>query len=257
MVVGGYGRSVIIYGVVNASPDSLALDSIATTPDQAVERARQLLADGADAIDLGGQGSTDAAEVIDWTDEWARVEHLIPALAELGVDVSIDSWRPEVVRRSLDAGATVINAADGMQSDEMWKVASDFDVPIVVPFLSGPNPREMDLVTSDPVQVMLDFFEARLADADRFGLRSRCIVDPGTGFAPPNWEWQQRFEYQKIVYSNLDRLRVFGLPMYIALPWKETAQHDELLDIVVQQRPEFGRAHYPAKIRRTQAAHGV
>jgi len=144
-----------------------------------------------------------------------------------------------------------------MQTDEMWQVASDFDVPIVVPFLSGPNPREMEFVTSDPVQVMVDFFEARLADADRFGLRSRCIVDPGTGFAPPNWPWEQRFEYQKIVYSNLDRLRRFGLPIYIALPWKETAQHDELLDIVVRQRPEYGRAHYPEKIRRFQAAAGI
>lgn len=253
--------AVIIYGVVNASPDSLSLDSIATTPDEAVTRARGLIADGADAIDLGGQGSTDFAEVVDWTQEWSRVEHLIPALAALGVDVSIDSWRHEVVRRSLEAGATVINAADGMQSDEMWEVATDYDVPIVVPFLSGPNPREMGPlsggVTSDPVQMMLDFFEARLADADRFGLRSRCIVDPGTGFAPPNWPWDQRFEYQKIVYSNLDRLRVFNLPIYIALPWKETPQHDELLDIVVQQRPEYGRAHYPAKIRRFQATHGI
>jgi dihydropteroate synthase len=253
----GTFRGVIIYGVVNASPDSLSIDSIATTPDEAVARATQLLADGADAIDLGGQGSTDFAEVVDWTDEWTRVEHLIPALATLGVDVSIDSWRPEVVRRALDAGATVINAADGMQSDEMWQVATDFDVPIVVPFLSGPNPREMEFVTSDPVQVMIEFFEARLADADRFGLRSRCIVDPGTGFAPSNWLWEQRFEYQKIVYSNLDRLRRFGLPIYIALPWKETAQHDELLDIVVRQRPEYGRAHYPAKIRRVQAAAGI
>ena len=248
---------MIIYGVVNASPDSLSLDSIATTPDDAVTRARQLLADGADAIDLGGQGSTDVAEVVDWTVEWERVEHLIPALAALGVDVSIDSWRPEVVRRSLDAGATVINAADGMQTDEMWQVAADFDVPIVVPFLSGPNPREMDFVTSDPVQVMLDFFTERLAQADRYGLRHRCIVDPGTGFAPPNWPWEQRFEYQKVVYSNLDRLRVFDLPIYIALPWKETAQHDELLDIVVNQRPEYGRAHYPEKIRRVQRAHGI
>jgi dihydropteroate synthase len=248
---------VIIFGVVNASPDSLEINSIAVDADEAMARARQLLADGADAIDLGGQGSTDFADVVDWTEEWARVEPIIPALASLGVDLSIDSWRPEVVRRALDAGATVINAADGMQSDEMWKVASDFDVPIVVPFLSGPNPREMDLVTADPVQAMIDFFESRLAHADRFGLRKRCIIDPGTGFAPPNWVWQQRFEYQKIVYSNLDELRRFDLPLYIALPWKETAQHDELLDIVVQQRPEYGRAHFPAKIRAVQAHHGI
>lgn len=245
---------MIIYGVVNASPDSLADDSIATTPEAAVDRARSLLADGADAIDLGGQGSTDKATVVGWEDEWARVEHLLPALADLGVDISIDSWRPEVVQRSLDAGASVINAADGMQSDEMWKVAAEYDVPIVVPFLSGPNPREMDHVRTDPVEVMLDFFEARLADADRFGLRHRCIVDPGTGFAPSNWAWDDRFVYQKRVYSNLDALRRFGLPIYIALPWKETAQHDELLEIVVRQRPEYGRAHYPEKIRRFEAA---
>lgn len=248
---------MIIYGVVNASPDSLADDSIATTPEAAVARARQLLADGADAIDLGGQGSTDQATVVPWEDEWRRLEHVVPALAALGVDVSIDSWRPEVVRRALDAGATVINAADGMQSDEMWQVATDFDVPIVVPFLSGPNPRAMEHVTSDPVQVMVEFFEARLAQADRYGLRSRCILDPGTGFAPPNWEWPKRFEYQKRVYGNLDELRRFDLPIYIALPWKETPDHDLLLEIVVDQRPEYGRAHYPAKIRRVQRERGV
>ena len=54
--------------------------------------------------------------------------------------MSVDTWRPEVLRRALQAGATVINAADGMQTDEMWQVAAEFDVPIVVPFLSGPEP---------------------------------------------------------------------------------------------------------------------
>jgi dihydropteroate synthase len=132
---------VFLYGVVNASPDSLNLDSIATSPEAAVARARQLLADGADGIDLGGQGSTDNATVVPWQAEWDRLRDIVPALAELDVPMSIDSWRPEVTRRALAAGATVINAADGMQSDDMWAVAAEFDVPIVVPFLSGPNPR--------------------------------------------------------------------------------------------------------------------
>lgn len=248
---------MLLYGVINASPDSLNTDSIATTPDAAVARARRLLADGADAIDLGGQGSTDIADVVDWHDEWARLSAIVPALVSLGVDVSIDSWRPEVARLALEAGATVINAADGMQTDGMWEVAADFDVPIVVPFLSGPNPRAMDRVDTDPIAVMLEFFEARLADADRFGLRRRCIVDPGTGFAPPNWPWDERFVYQKHVYSNLDALRVFDLPLYIALPWKETVQHDELLEIVVAQQPEYGRVHYPAKVRAFERRLGV
>jgi dihydropteroate synthase len=240
---------MFLYGVVNASPDSLNTDSIATTPEQALARARQLLADGADGLDLGGQGSTDVAEVVPWEAEWDRLHDLVPALATLGVPMSVDTWRPEVLRRALQAGATVINAADGMQSDEMWKVATEFDVPIVVPFLSGPNPRAMEMVDRDPVDAIVEFFDARLRDADRFGLRARCVLDPGTGFAPSNWPWDERYLYQKRVYSNLDAMRVFGLPLYIALPWKDTAQHDELLEIVVRARPEFGRVHYPAKVR--------
>ena len=136
----------------------------------------------------------------------------------------------------------------------MWDVAADFEVPIVVPFLSGPNPREMEHVRTDPVVTMLEFFDARLRDADRFGARDRCILDPGTGFAPPEWPWEQRFVYQREVYTRLDELRTFGLPIYIAMPWKETPQHDELLEIVVRRRPEFGRVHYPAKVRRFEAA---
>jgi len=241
-----------LYGVVNASPDSLNTDSIATTPAAAAARARQLLADGCQGIDLGGQGSTDVAAEVPWHEEWARLEAIVPALVGLGVPVSIDTWRPETARRALEQGVSVINAADGMQSAEMWEVAVDFEAPIVVPFLSGPDPRRMSHVGSDPVATIVEFFDARLRDADRYGLRRRCILDPGTGFAPSNWPWEQRYEYQKIVYSNLDELRVFDLPLYIALPWKDTAQHDELLDIVLRGRPEFGRCHYPAKIRRVE-----
>ena len=63
-------------------------------------------------------------------------------------------------------------------------MAADFDVPVVVPFLSGPNPRAMEMVDRDPVEAIVEFFDARLRDADRYGLRHRCILDPGTGFAP-------------------------------------------------------------------------
>ena len=240
---------MFLYGVVNASPDSLNADSIVGSTEQALARAQLLLADGANGLDLGGQGSTDAATVVPWEAEWQRLESLVPALAALGVPMSVDTWRPEVLRRALQAGATVINAADGMQNPEMWEVAAEFDVPIVVPFLSGPNPRAMEMVERNPVAAIVEFFDARLREADRYGLRHRCVLDPGTGFAPSNWPWEARYLYQKQVYGNLAAMRVFGLPLYVALPWKETAQHDELLEIVIRNQPEFGRVHYPAKVR--------
>jgi dihydropteroate synthase len=245
---------VFIYGVVNASPDSKQRDSIIATPAEAVARARMLLERGADGIDVGGQGSTDEATVVDWTVEWARLEPIIPALAALGVSLSIDSWRPEVVRRALESGATVINAADGMQDDAMWRVAADFDVPIVVPFLSGPNPRQLAYVSRDPIDALIEFFTDRLAVADRYGLRHRCIVDPGTGFAPAGAEWNERYRYQKHVYSNLAALRRFDLPLYVALPWKESPQHEEVLAIVVGQGLEYGRSHRPWQVRDVEAA---
>lgn len=220
-------------------------------------RARALLAAGADGLDLGGQGSTDIAEVVDWSVEWARLEHIVPVLATLGVPFSVDTWRPQVARRALEAGANLLNAADGMQTDAMWEVVAEFDVPVVLPFLSGPDPRSMTMVERDPVEAIVEFFEARLADADRYGLRHRCILDPGTGFAPSNWPWEQRYLYQKRVYTNLDQLRRFELPIYVALPWKRTAQHDELLEIVVRAQPEHGRVHHPERVRELELALGL
>lgn len=243
-----------IFAVVNASPDSLHEESIVHDASSALARGRELLALGGDAIDVGGQGSTDIATVVPWQDEWSRLEHVIPALASLGVDVSVDTWKPEVARRALEAGATVLNAADGMQHDAMWEVAANFGVPVVVPFLSGPDPRSMEMVTGDPVDAIIEFFDARLRDADRFGMRERCILDPGTGFAPPAWPWEQRYLYQREVYTRLDELRRFGLPLYVALPWRRTEQHDELLEIVVRQQPEYGRAHHPDRVRSVEAA---
>lgn len=244
---------MMLFGVVNCSPDSLNTDS--TVHDEAEARARidSLIGDGAQGIDIGGQGSTEYATLADWETEWSRVETAIGLARERVGDVSIDSWRPEVVRRALEAGANVINAANGMQDDTFWELAAEFEAGVVVPFMNGPNPFELTHVVGDPIDAMLDYFTARLEQADRFGVRKRVLLDPGTGFGPDGWAWEDRYHYQKHVYSNLGRLRVLDLPLYIPLPWKRTAQHDELLEIVLAQRPDYGRAHYPSHIRAVEA----
>ena len=245
-----------LFGVVNASPDSLNGDSIVQTPDDARRRAETLVAEGVWGFDLGGQGSTSQATQSTLDEEWSRLEPIIPVLGSYGLPFSVDTWRPEIARRALEAGATWMNAADGLQEPGMYEVAAEFGCPVVLPFLSGPDPLHLEHVRGDdPVAVLGEFFEAMLREADGYGIRHNVVLDPGTGFAPHDWPWEQRFAYQKQVYSQLDRLRVFGLPLYIALPWKDTSQHAELLDIVVAGDPEYGRAHYPARVHAATAAH--
>ncbi|MGH2708419.1 MAG: dihydropteroate synthase [Actinomycetota bacterium] len=245
---------MFLFGVINASPDSVNIDSIVEGPDEALTRARALLRQGADALDLGGQGSTPASVIAQATEEWQRLESIVAALAALDVPLSIDTWRPEVAHRALSLGATMLNAADGMQSEDMWAVASDHQVDIVIPFLSGPHPHALKIITSDPIESMIQFFDARLRVARRFGLERRCFLDPGTGFAPHDRTPEQHFRYQKYVYGHLDALRRFDRPLYIALPWRDTPRERELLEMVLRARPELGRAHYPATVRAAELA---
>jgi dihydropteroate synthase len=245
-----------LFGVINASPDSLHEESIVRSAADAAKRAEWLLGEGVWGFDLGGQGSTFAAGETTVDEEWARLEPIIPTLLSYNVPISVDTWRPETARRALDAGVSWLNAADGLQQDEMMALVAEYDCPAVLPFLSGPDPLRMAQVTEhDPVKVLLNFFDDILARADAHDIRKRIVIDPGTGFAPHDWPWDERFIYQKQVYSQMDRLRVYDLPLYIALPWKETDQHAELLNIVIDETPEYGRCHYPDRINRAIERH--
>lgn len=243
-----------IFGVVNASPDSLADFSVATTFDEARSLGRKLLGDGADHLDLGGQASHGDAAFVTPDEEWAIIAEPLRALVSLGVTVSVDTWQVETAARAFDAGATVLNAADALQDEAMLRFAAERECPVVLPFMLGPDPRHLKHVEGDPVEVMVSWFEERLRRMDQYGLRHRCYLDPGTGFAPPHWDWSERYEYQKKIYTGLGELRRFDLPIYVPLPWKQTEDRLELLDIVVAQDIEFARAHLPDQVRARHAA---
>lgn len=243
-----------IFGVVNASPDSLADFSVATTREAAKALGQKLLDDGANHLDLGGQASHGDAAMVTPDEEWAILEGPLLGLLELGVSVSVDTWQVETARRAFDAGASVLNAADALQDEEMLRFAADRECPVVLPFMLGPDPRHLKHVEGDPVEVMVSWFGERLKEMERFGLRERCYLDPGTGFAPAHWDWSERYEYQKLIYSGLDQLRRYDLPIYVPVPWKQTEDRMELLDIVLRHDIDFARAHLPAQVREREAA---
>ncbi len=238
-----------IFGVINASPDSLADFSVATTAETAEAYARQLLADGADHIDLGGQASHGKATFVTPDEEWAILEAPLRAITALGVTVSVDTWQVETAERAFDAGASVLNAADALQDDAMLEFAAERECDVVLPFMLGPDPRHLKHVEGDPVEVMVSWFGERLKQMERFGIRERCYLDPGTGFSPANWDWEERSEYQRKIYGGLDRLRQFDLPIYVPVPWKQTDDRLELLDIALRHDVDFARAHHPAQVR--------
>lgn len=254
--------SMRLHGVINASPDSLADFSVATTVEGAVARACELLDGGCAGIDLGGAGSTQFAARVDIEVEWSRLDGKVQALAELcgdrGAALSVDSWQPEIMRRALECGASMINAADGLQNPAMVRLAAEQDVPVVVPFVWGTDPKASRHVTGDPVETICAWFGRSLPRWEGAGIeRHRLILDPGTGFGPPDWEWAARYRYQKRVYEGLDALRAFGLPIYLPLPWKQTDQHDELLEICIRSGFDYGRCHRPDRILEAMERAGV
>ena len=167
--------------MVNASPDSLADFSVATTPEQARSYAQHLLDSGADHIDLGGQASHGGAAIVTPDEEWAILEGPLRAIAELDVAISVDTWQVETARRAFDAGATVLNAAEALQDPEMLAFAADRECDVVLPFMLGPDPRHLKHIEGDPVEVMVSWFEERLAQIDSYGIRERCYLTPAPG----------------------------------------------------------------------------
>ena len=235
--------------MINASGDSLADFSIALDVESAVKRAKELVTDGCVGIDLGAAGATQFASRVEIEEEWERLDGKIQAIAELGVELSVDTWKPEIMARSLEAGANFMNASDGMQNPEMVEIAVSSGVPVVLPFLSGDDPKSLEFVTGDPIKQIVNWFESSLDRLEKTGLkREQLILDPGTGFGPANWEWEDRYRYQERVYSNIGELKIFGLPIYVALPWKFEDGRRHLLEILLENGFDYGRTHLPKKV---------
>ena len=238
-----------LHGVINASHDSLADFSIALTIEETMSRAKELIQKGCVGIDIGAAGSTQFADRVDTDEEWSRLEGKIEALSALEIELSIDTWNPEIMKRALDAGANFMNASDGLQNPLMVDLAAERQVPVVLPFLNGNDPKSLEFVSGDPLETILPWFDETLTKLEKSGIKQQqLILDPGTGFGPADWAWEERQQFQERIYRNLERLRVFGLPVYIALPWKMEDGRRELLDILLEVGFDYGRTHIPEQI---------
>ena len=172
-------------GVVNVTPDSFSDGGLYLDSDAAVAHGLELVAAGADLLDIGGESTRPGAEPVSAVDERARVVPVIERLAAAGVPISVDTSKAEVAAAALAAGATVVNDVTAGRGDpQMLDVAAAAGAGFVAMHMRGePRTMQRDVHYADVVAEVVDFLAQRVAAARDAGidLGSLC-VDPGIGF---------------------------------------------------------------------------
>ena len=140
-----------VMGIVNVTPDSFSDGGQFFRPEEAIRRARNLIADGADIIDLGGESTRPGATPLGWEEEWARLEPVLSGLASLArlpkdrPVLSVDTYHPETASRAIAAGVQIVNCVSGEAVPEMLKLLDGNAVELVVPWRENSSVETEDL----------------------------------------------------------------------------------------------------------------
>lgn len=201
----------LVMGILNVTPDSFSDGGTHNAPEQAVEHAKLMLADGADIIDIGGESTRPGATPVPVEEEIRRVVPVIEELAKLGAVMSIDTLHAETARVALAAGAHIINDVSGESlTDEMIAVAAETGAPYILTHARGTAQSMNDLAEySNTVQDVIAELQEWTARLTNGGVASeQIILDPGLGFAKlGNQDWE--------LLAGIDRLNILGYPLLI------------------------------------------
>lgn len=175
----------LVMGVVNVTPDSFSDGGRYTEVDAAVARAQQMVEEGAELIDIGGESTRPGAEAVPLDEERRRVLPLLEALAErVEVPLSIDTSKPEIMTEAGAAGVALINDVRALAAPGALSAAAALDAGVCVMHMQG-EPRSMQASPyyDNVVREVGDFLEERIAACIDAGIgRDRLVVDPGFGF---------------------------------------------------------------------------
>jgi dihydropteroate synthase len=200
-------RRPLVMGVLNLTPDSFSDGGKFVDPGRAIAHARQMIADGADIIDIGAESTRPygGAVRVDAPEERRRLEPVLAAVCALGTPVSIDTMKAEVARWALTQGAAMINDVWGLQRDPaMAAVVAESRAPVVIMHNRDAADPSLDIMADIEA-----FFARSLALAEQAGIaRERMVLDPGIGFGKTP---TQSIE----AIARVDRLKAFGLPLLV------------------------------------------
>jgi len=199
-------QGTVIMGILNVTPDSFSDGGRYIDPEAAVEQARRMVAEGAEIIDIGGESTRPGGAAVSLEEELNRVIPAVRALKEAGITVplSIDTYKSEVARQALDAGAHILNDIWGLQRDaEMAKVAADYGCPIVVMH------NRTEAVYDNFIPDVLQDLQKSIRLAHEAGIRDeQIILDPGIGFA-------KTYEHNLQLMNELHRIVALGYPVLL------------------------------------------
>ncbi|HJV80783.1 dihydropteroate synthase [Noviherbaspirillum sp.] len=174
----------LVMGILNVTPDSFSDGGQFHSLDLALSRAEQMIADGADIIDIGGESSRPGAEPLPLDEELRRVMPVLYALQDCGKPLSLDTYKPEVMREAIAAGVDMINDINGFRADGALSVVKESDCALcIMHMLRDPTTMQVTPHYDNVTEEVTAFLRERVAAMEQAGIdRRRLCIDPGFGF---------------------------------------------------------------------------
>lgn len=205
----------LVMGIVNLTPDSFSGDGLARDTAGAVAHARRLIDSGADLIDLGAESSRPGAMPASLDEELSRLLPVLDALKGCGVPVSVDTYKPEVMRCAIDHGAAMINDIYALRMPGAIEAVAGSNCAVCLMHMQGqPLTMQQDPAYGDVVGEVRDFLAQRVAAAVAGGIaQDRLVLDPGFGFG-------KTLEHNIRMFRHLPEFSIAGLPVLAAVSRK-------------------------------------
>lgn len=205
----------LVMGIVNVTPDSFSDGGRHASTQAAIVHARRLIAEGADILDIGGESTRPGAARVGEQEELDRVLPVIEGLRGIPIPISIDTYKPSVMRAALAAGASMVNDVNALQSEGAIDAVLGGDAAVCLMHKQGnPDTMQQRPVYQNVMAEVGGVLRERITALEVAGVaRERIVIDPGFGFG-------KTIEHNLELLRNLDALNAFGVPILAGLSRK-------------------------------------
>ncbi|OGS87672.1 MAG: dihydropteroate synthase [Gallionellales bacterium GWA2_59_43] len=205
----------LVMGIVNVTPDSFSDGGRYVSTAAAIAHAHKLMADGADILDVGGESTRPGAQPVALQEELDRVLPVIEGLRNIDVPISIDTFKPAVMRAAIAAGAQMVNDINALQEAEALQAVATSDVAVCLMHKQGiSQTMQQQPEYRDVVDEVAEFLRDRIAAAEAAGIaRERIVIDPGFGFG-------KTLAHNLGLLRHMDAMCALGVPVLAGLSRK-------------------------------------